>query len=586
MKTKIIKSAGKRYLSELSEFKDGLPHGVVNKTEADRGGTYLAANCSHNYIIICPYRDLVESIEADTNNQYPIFKCYGGIKEGSFNSYCKKNQTIKIAVTYDSFPKVIRWIERNDTLKLRDFWVLVDEYHLLLEEMGFRVEAISNLVAQITQFDHYTFLSATPNDCVFEIDMMKELPHYTVQWDDTVKIHPIRYKSLCPVATTVAGLIKEFLETGLVLPDINNERRDVEQLFIFFNSVTAIEQICRTLDLDPQMVKICCADKKRNQTILNQKYQIEQVISPNKKINFFTKKGFQGCNLFSNNALVIVASDGKKDHTLIDISTTMKQIAGRLRENEEYHNCFRHIIVHIYSTNGRVVSDEEFENIMKEKRFNAEQWKDMTKGYSEYQMGLFVKNTDLEDELVYIVDNKLVDCPLKEQYYRYKHKLAQSYKDGFAIRDAYSNSDKFTQSNQRAIKDLDIIMKPLITTSYQDLLKQYLETPEDQYEKEYPEFKSFRQYLTQEEMHSLGWNKDKMIKRVEDKKQMEDVFKAVHSVGFISNKDLKHRFEIEFKKRGITISPKATLIKDCRLFSVQQKRGGYILGPIQYQFKL
>ena len=50
---KIIKAGEARYLSELPEFQDGLPHGIVNKTKTDVGGTYVAANCQSNYIIVC-----------------------------------------------------------------------------------------------------------------------------------------------------------------------------------------------------------------------------------------------------------------------------------------------------------------------------------------------------------------------------------------------------------------------------------------------------------------------------------------------------------------------------------------------------
>lgn len=41
----IINGGEARYLSELPEFQDGLPHGIVNKTKTDVGGTYVAANC-------------------------------------------------------------------------------------------------------------------------------------------------------------------------------------------------------------------------------------------------------------------------------------------------------------------------------------------------------------------------------------------------------------------------------------------------------------------------------------------------------------------------------------------------------------
>ena len=121
-------------------------------------------------------------------------------------------------------------------------------------------------------------------------------------------------------------LIRIFNEEGFVLPDINGEEKEVEQLFIFLNSVTTIKQVVESLALDQNEVKICCATKKRNRLILGE-YPIESVIAPNKRINFFTKKCFQGCNLFSNNALVIVASDAYKTQTLVGISTTMEQIS-------------------------------------------------------------------------------------------------------------------------------------------------------------------------------------------------------------------------------------------------------------------
>ena len=52
MKQEIINGDNARYLGELERFKDGIPFGIVNKTKTDVGGTYVAANCSSNYIIV------------------------------------------------------------------------------------------------------------------------------------------------------------------------------------------------------------------------------------------------------------------------------------------------------------------------------------------------------------------------------------------------------------------------------------------------------------------------------------------------------------------------------------------------------
>lgn len=168
-KIQIINGGEARYLSELPEFQDGLPHGIVNKTKTDVGGTYVAANCRSNYIIVCPFRDLVDSIAADKNNKYVVFKCYGGVREHQFRKYIKDHKIYKIAVTYDSLPKLLKWMDG----KTENWKLLIDEYHLILEDMDFRENAIMDMINNVTKFNHYTFLSATPMDEDYEIEFFK-----------------------------------------------------------------------------------------------------------------------------------------------------------------------------------------------------------------------------------------------------------------------------------------------------------------------------------------------------------------------------------------------------------------------------
>jgi len=42
----IINGIGYRYLSEIPEFKNGLPHGILNKKSTDVGGTFAALKCN------------------------------------------------------------------------------------------------------------------------------------------------------------------------------------------------------------------------------------------------------------------------------------------------------------------------------------------------------------------------------------------------------------------------------------------------------------------------------------------------------------------------------------------------------------
>lgn len=586
MKQEIINGGNARYLGELARFKDGIPFGIVNKTKTDVGGTYVAANCSSNYIIVCPFKDLVDSIAADKNNRYEVFKCYGGVREYQFRKYIKNNTTYKIAVTYDSLPKLIGWLSGTEGWK-----VLVDEYHLILEDMDFRYDAINGLMEEIQKFRHYSFLSATPIDLDFEIDFLKQLPHYKVQWNGVTKITPIRYK-VTQLTKGLARFIQIFLDEGISLPDINGNVSKVEELYIFINSVTSIKQIADTLKLNPDDVKICCADRIRNNKLLGE-YQIESVSSPNKKINFFTKKCFQGCNLFTNNGLIIVASDAYRTQTLVDISTTMEQIAGRIRINDEYQNIFRNVIVHLFSTNKNVMSDEEFEMLMQDKEKEADK---LLSGWSKLdkeERQTYIKRMNLDTELVSIINGKMIYNNLKKQSFIYKQALRKTYKDGISIRDSFMQSEKFELTNQNKWKDFNIKLAKAMTVSYEQLLKDYLDSPSESYEQEYPEFPLIKRYLKESEMNTLRWNREKMLKAVEDKKQVDKVFLAIYQPGFISNQELKGKLKDEFGRLGIKLSPKATLIENCTLYSVEKASrkidgktvSGYELGKMIFTFE-
>ena len=586
MKQEIINGGNARYLGELERFKDGIPFGIVNKTKTDVGGTYVAANCSSNYIIVCPFKDLVDSIAADKNNRYEVFKCYGGVREYQFRKYIKNNTTYKIAVTYDSLPKLIGWLSSTEGWK-----VLVDEYHLILEDMDFRYDAINGLMEEIQKFRHYSFLSATPIDLDFEIDFLKQLPHYKVQWNGVTKITPIRYK-VTQLTKGLARFIQIFLDEGISLPDINGNVSKVEELYIFINSVTSIKQIADTLKLNPDDVKICCADRIRNNKLLGE-YQIESASSPNKKINFFTKKCFQGCNLFTNNGLIIVASDAYRTQTLVDISTTMEQIAGRIRINDEYQNIFRNVIVHLFSTNKNVISDEEFEMVMQDKEKEADK---LLSGWSKLdkeERQTYIKRMNLDTELVSIINGKMVYNNLKKQSFIYKQALRKTYKDGISIRDSFMQSEKFELTNQNKWKDFNIKLAKAMTVSYEQLLKDYLDSPSESYEQEYPEFPLIKRYLKESEMNTLRWNREKMLKAVEDKKQVDKVFLAIYQPGFISNQDLKGKLKDEFGRLGIKLSPKATLIENCTLYNVEKASrkidgktvSGYELGKMVFTFE-
>ena len=580
----VINGEGYRYLSDIPEFSDCLPKGIINKKITDVGGTYAAINCNHSYIVVVPFIDLATSIYLDKNNTYDVFRLYGGVLKTGFTDYMDNHKVRKITVTYDSFAKLINWIEQRGE-DLNDYKVLVDEYHLILEDMDFRDDAINSMLDNVTRFDHYSFLSATPINTDFEFDFFKELPHYEIDWGKTSTITPLKIKTPNVYKGTVA-LIEEF-QKGLMLDDVNGDVSEVGELHIFMNSVKGIAQVCSTARLQDKDVRIICADNIRNGILLN-KYKINSISDKNKPINFYTKKGFQGCNVFSHSGLVVVVSDSKLAHTLIDIETTLTQIVGRIRLNDEYQNAFRHKIYHIYSTNRNILTDEEFNEDMNKKREESVFLHRDLMGMSEEARMVYLPRLNFDADLISIKGNEVYLNERKEQLFRYKFELRKIYRDGATIRDAYLSNKKFDDACQSYSSFDDVVLSKIVNVRLEDIYTMFLETSIEDREPfmvEYPEFFEYEKYIKVTEMNTLNWNKDRIDGLLADKKMLDVAHRKVYGLidnGFTSSADMKELYAKVFTNLGMTITPKATFIRENPFVSVSDDRkninGKYLRG--------
>ena len=66
---------------------------------------------------------------------------------------------------------------------------------------------------------------------------------------------------------------------------------------------------------------------------------------------------------------MVIASEGYAKSSLLDISTDIVQIAGRIRTKE---NPFRNVILHIYNTGIMCESRKEYEEKLNERLVSAE----------------------------------------------------------------------------------------------------------------------------------------------------------------------------------------------------------------------
>lgn len=128
---------------------------------------------------------------------------------------------------------------------------------------------------------------------------------------------------------------------------------------IFLNSVEGIVKIVRLAGLSPEQCRIVCSQsknsKEKNQEKLGE-YQIETANDPVKMFNFYTSTCFEGQDIFDKNGRAFIVSEPYKDHTKMDVMTTLPQICGRIRDSR-----YNLEIVQVYGTSAyKCVSPEEF----------------------------------------------------------------------------------------------------------------------------------------------------------------------------------------------------------------------------------
>ena len=110
---------------------------------------------------------------------------------------------------------------------------------------------------------------------------------------------------------------------------------------IFINSVEGIARIIHLADLSSEDCRIICSQsegdrKKKNLEKLPDGFAIASTLDPVKLFNFYTSTCFEGQDIYDENGRIFIVSEKYKDHTKMDITTTLVQICGRIR-NSKYN---------------------------------------------------------------------------------------------------------------------------------------------------------------------------------------------------------------------------------------------------------
>lgn len=342
-KVKIVSDDGYLHLPDLPE------NSLFNKVVTGCGGTSIALFNQCDYVIAVPTVELIISKTgmdfaglSDINDPcdrhaQSVFSLFGTLPSStmsSFARYVKTDGVHKIMCTYDRVPLV------SSLIDVSKYKILVDEYHGLLKDYGYRDRAVKGVFDNFRSYRSFCFMSATPLSADFVPSILSGIRTVEAEWEklDTVKVDLVESADPCAQA---ARIILQCRKNGYYE---HNGMKSAE-LFFFVNSVTEIAKILYFCKLDDGEVKIVCADTADNRNKLKD-YSISNCNSANRPFTFITRKAFEGVDYFSATGLCFVVSNTQSSSTLLDISTDIFQIAGRIRTRE---NPFRNCIIHIFN---------------------------------------------------------------------------------------------------------------------------------------------------------------------------------------------------------------------------------------------
>lgn len=165
----------------LSKAIDKLPsHCLLNKGITGCGGTTVELESKRNSIILCPTRNLVTSKSA-----LGYFGVDGKVSGKDIQNYINSTTDFKkIIATYDALEKLMENIPNYS-----DYFLLIDEYHLLFNDYSFRKAVIQTVLQNFRKFKDWCFMTATPLKKEFILEELKDIDQINYEWTKATPVN-------------------------------------------------------------------------------------------------------------------------------------------------------------------------------------------------------------------------------------------------------------------------------------------------------------------------------------------------------------------------------------------------------------
>lgn len=552
------------YLGQVPEFRQsGLPSGyLINKGKVGCGGTSLALEDNRDTIVCVPFVSLIKNKIAKYGDK--ILGVYQGVTKEDIAEYLKRDGVKKIMCTYDSLEKVA------DVCGY-DYFLLVDELHLLFIQYVFRDRAVKSVLNLFNKFREWSFLTATPIEQDLMLEELKSIPTFNIDWENKRQI-TVRTIKCGQVLSSMRNIINDFI-AGKIFGNCH----------IFINSVDSIAALIKACNLTDDNCRVIFSKNNSKYKNSCQGVTNGETTDPVKKINLYTSTCFEGCDLFDEEGKIYIVSDGAKSQTLHDISTQIRQIAGRIR-NTKYSE-----ITHLYKSTryNEDLTYEQYKSVVLEEEKKAKSYVAKVNSDSE------LINGTKESTYAYVVkeeDGTLSFDPnrMKLDIYNYKclHHIyslnvnmnEEYIKAGMiAINSTDKTSDKLLKNeNTRttfkdAVIEYDEIMSNIFSLNKEErlkLLRAKYPYIDDAYKKIGMEQLAEMKYVVTNIKRVLVTMSDKLDNKGKVAKLLKTV-KGFSEGAFITGKEIKEVLGNIYDTVGIKSKPS---IDDFRDFAVLEDK--------------
>lgn len=323
-------------MTYLSDIISELPTNCLfNKGKVGCGGTTLAIEGNKPYVICVPFVSLIinkmtqyiNNADMRARRSEPITAEYGGFRHSAsfYASYLASTKVPVIMTTYDSLETLTKKL--GD--KVKDFNLLVDEYHILFNHYSFRSEAAQSVLTNYKKYKSFTFMTATPLEEDFLLEELKGIPVVTQNWTDAITV-TMTTKPVTNVEKAVMKTALDFLSG-----------KEKGNAYFFVNSIKMAGKMIEKLHLTANDCRVIYSQNSKVELPIPNGSTMDEP----KKINFLTSTVFEGSDIYDEEGRTFIISDGYKANTLVDISTSALQIIGRIRNSKYIGEA-----THIFST--------------------------------------------------------------------------------------------------------------------------------------------------------------------------------------------------------------------------------------------